>query len=411
MIVNPDKYEEIFAHIMQNKLRTLLTCFSVSWGIFMLVLLLGTGNGLENGVRKDFEKDATNSIRFSPGQTSIPYQGLEQGRRLRFTNRDYELTKSQTKGIEYISARYFKWSNNTIVYGRETGSYGIWAVHSDHRYIERSLPQSGRMFNQSDIDQYKKVALIGKDIEKELFAGKSAVGEYFQINGLMFRVVGVFSDPGDQRQERIIYIPISTSQRVFSGGNRIHNFVMTVDEAEVSDSKSIEHSIKKEMSVRHRFDPGDDRALYIRNNLERFQKITNLFSNIRAFVWIIGIGSIIAGIVGVSNIMLIAVKERTKEIGIRKALGASPWSIVDMIITESVILTSISGYVGMIFGIITLELMAKVIKGVDYFSNPEVDLKVAFGAIILLVITGTLAGYFPARKAAAIEPVEALRDE
>ncbi|MCG8334278.1 MAG: ABC transporter permease [Proteobacteria bacterium] len=411
MIVNLDKYEEIFTHILQNKLRTLLTCFSVSWGIFMLVLLLGTGNGLENGVRKDFEKDATNSIRVSPGQTSIPYQGLEQGRRLRFTNQDYELTKSQTKGLEYISARYFKWSNNTIVYGRESGNYSIWAVHHEHRYIERSIPQSGRMLNQSDIDQFKKVALIGKEIEKELFAGKSAVGEYFQINGLVFRVVGVFSDPGDQRQERIIYIPISTSQRVFGGGNRIHNFVMTIDKSGIGNSKTIEQSIKKDMSIRHRFAPEDERALYIRNNLERFQKFMNLFSNIRAFVWIIGIGSIIAGIVGVSNIMLIAVKERTKEIGIRKALGATPWSIVEMIVTESILLTSISGYVGMVFGIITLELMAKTIKGVDYFSNPEVDLKVAFGAIVLLVITGTLAGYFPARRAAAIEPVEALRDE
>lgn len=411
MIFSTDKFQEILNHIRQNKLRTILTCFSVSWGIYMLVLLLGTGNGLENGVRQDFERDATNSIRVSPGQTSVPYKGLEQGRKILFTNLDYDLTKSQTSGLEYISARYFKWSNNTINYGKESGVYSIWAVHDQHRYIERSLPTAGRMLNSLDVQQFRKSAAIGIEIEKELFNGKSAIGEFIEINGIVFRVVGVFEDPGDKRQESIIYIPISTAQRVFGAGNRIHNLILTVEEDAADDSKSIEASIKNRMATRHRFANDDRRALYVRNNLEQFQKFMTLFANIRVFIWIIGIGSIIAGIVGVSNIMLIAVKERTKEIGIRKALGATPWSVIELIVTEAVLLTSFSGYIGMIFGILTLELMSKYIKGVEYFANPEVDIKVALAAIFLLIITGVMAGYFPARKAAAIEPVEALRDE
>jgi putative ABC transport system permease protein len=411
MLINIDKFEEIFTHIKENKLRTFLTCFSVSWGIFMLVLLLGTGNGLENGVKKDFERDATNSMRISPGQTSIPFKGLEQGRRIRFTNRDYEETKTQVKGLEYISARFFKWSNNTINYGRESGSYSLWAVHPDHRFIERSILSTGRMINQLDIKNYRKVANIGIEVEKDLFKGASAIGKYIQINQVGFQVVGTFSDPGDERQESIVYVPISTAQKVFSSGNRIHNLVITLTDTDLDSAREIETSIKKEMAVRHRFDEKDKRALYIRSNLERFEKFMTLFSNVRIFIWIIGIGSIIAGIVGVSNIMLIVVKERTKEIGIRKALGATPWSIIELIITEAVLLTSISGYIGLIFGVAILEIMARTIKGIDYFSNPEVDLTVAFSSIALLIIAGTLAGYFPARKAAAVKPVEALRDE
>jgi putative ABC transport system permease protein len=406
-----DTLEEITAHIRQNKLRTFLTCFSVSWGIFMLVLLLGTGSGLENGVRQDFERDATNSIRISPGQTSVPYLGLEQGRRIRFTNQDYDLTQSRVQKLEFLSARYFMWSNNAIGYRKESGSYTVIAVHHQHRYIERSLPVTGRMLNEPDDRYYRKSANIGTKVEQELFGDQSAVGEYIRINDIPFQVVGVFTDPGDERQEQTIYIPISTGQRVFGAGNTIHNLILTIKDTDTESSKILENTIKQEMATRHRFEVSDSRALYIRNNLERFQKFMTLFANIRVFIWIIGIGSIIAGIVGVSNIMLIAVKERTKEIGIRKALGATPWSIIELIVTEAVILTSFAGYIGMIIGIAVLELMAKTIRGVDYFANPKVDLGVACGAIVILIVTGILAGYFPARKAAAIKPVEALHDE
>ena len=411
MILNADKLQEIYIHIKENKLRTFLTCFSVSWGIFMLVLLLGTGKGLENGVRQEFERDATNSIQVRPGQTSLPYQGLDQGRRILFSNDDYQRTKNSVADLEHITARFYRWSGNTISYGKESGSYYLVAVHPDHRYIERSIADKGRLINALDQKEARKVINIGKEVDEVLFKGEESTGRYVQVNSVAFKVIGTFSDPGDERQESRVYIPLSTAQQVFGANERIHNMIFTLKESGLDQSKSIEARIKREMSRRHHFDPKDERALYLRNNLDRFQKFMTLFRNISLFIWVIGIGSIIAGIVGVSNIMLIVVKERTKEIGVRKALGATPWSIIELILTESVLLTSLSGYVGLVLGIGALELLAKFIKGVDYFSNPEVDLTVAFGAIFILVVSGTLAGYFPARRAAAIKPVEALRDE
>lgn len=411
MIASLDTIQEILNHIRQNKLRTILTSFSVSWGIFMLVLLLGTGNGLEQGVRQDFERDATNSIRVSPGQTSIPYQGLEQGRRIRFSNRDIELTRAQIEGLQYLSARYFIWQNNTISYKTETGVYSIWGVHAEHRHIEKSQILKGRLLNPIDVESHRKAVCIGKEVEQELFGRHSAVGEIIQINDIAFQVVGVFHDPGDQRQESLIYAPISTTQTIFGDGNLIHNFVLTVATADSDSSQNIESSIRRELASRHRFSFDDQRALYIRNNLEQFEKFMTLFANVRVFIWLIGIGSIIAGIVGVSNIMLIAVKERSKEIGVRKALGATPWSVIKLIVTEALLLTSVSGYLGMVAGIVALEVMAKTVRGIEYFSNPEVDINVALAAIVLLIVTGILAGYFPARRAAAIQPVEALRDD
>ncbi len=411
MILNVDKFQEIFTHIRENKLRTFLTCFSVSWGIFMLVLLLGTGQGLENGVREEFERDATNTMNISPGQTSLPYKGLDQGRRIQFTNRDYRQVERSIKELEYLTARYYMWSNNTISYKKESGSYNIIAIHPDHKYLERSIRDKGRLINDRDIREFRKVVNIGKVVDKELFKGEASTGKYIRINGVAFRVVGTFSDPKDERSESRIYIPISSAQKVFGGNNRIHNVYFSVLDADEERSEAIINAIKRDFSVRHDFDPKDDRAIYIRNNLERYMKFMTLFRNVRVFIWIIGIGSIIAGIVGVSNIMLIVVKERTKEIGIRKAIGATPWSIIELILTESILLTALSGYIGLVFGIVALEFMAKNIKGVDYFSNPQVDLNVAFGAIGLLIIAGSLAGYFPARRAASIKPVEALRDE
>lgn len=377
----------------------------------MLVLLLGTGQGLENGVRQEFERDATNTININPGQTSLPYKGLDQGRQIQFTNRDYDQVNRSIKGLEYLTARYYMWSNNTISYKKESGSYTIIAIHPDHKYLERSIPDRGRLINDRDIEESRKVVNIGKVVDKEIFRGESSIGKYLQINGVAFKVIGIFSDPKDERAESQIYIPISTAQKVFGGSDRIHNIYFSVTDADEEKSESIIKAVKKDLSARHDFDPKDERAVYIRNNLERYLKFMTLFRNVRIFVWIIGIGSIIAGIVGVSNIMLIVVKERTKEIGIRKAIGATPWSIIELILTESILLTALSGYIGLVFGVIVLEFMAENIKGVDYFANPQVDLNVAFGAIVLLIIAGSLAGYFPARRAAAIKPVEALRDE
>ncbi|NQU64769.1 MAG: ABC transporter permease [SAR324 cluster bacterium] len=411
MLLSSDKFQEIYSHVKENKLRTLLTCFSVSWGIFMLVLLLGAGNGLENGVKAEFERDATNSIQINPGQTSIPFRGLKQGRRIQFINKDYKLTKSSVRGLEDITARYYLWSGNTVRYKKESGDFNIIAIHPQHRIIERTVPVSGRLINELDLKEDRKVANLGKELEGILFKSEPSIGKSIQINGVPFQVVGTFSDVGDGRNERRLYIPISTAQKVFGGGNKIHSILFTLQDLNVAESKAVEKKLQQDMALRHRFDPNDKRALDFRNRLEIFQKFMTLFGNIRVFIWIVGIGSIIAGIVGVSNIMLIVVKERTKEIGVRKALGATPASIIELIMTESILLTSVSGYVGLVFGVVALEVLSRLIKGVDYFANPEVNLTVAIGAILLLIAAGSLAGYFPARRAANIKPVEALRDE
>ncbi|MDY6790436.1 MAG: ABC transporter permease [Thermodesulfobacteriota bacterium] len=409
MIIDLDKFQEIFSTIKKNRLRTFLTGFAVSWGIFMLIILLGSGTGLEKGVKNLF-KDATNSVWVRKGQTSIPHKGLQPGRSIRFTNADYEDAKKILKGIEHITARFYRWGNNKITYRNETGAFNIISCHPAHQYLENTIMVKGRHINQIDIDQFRKVAIIGTEVERLLFKKESSLDKYININSIPFKVVGVFSDE-EERVVSLIYLPISTAQRVFNGSNRIHMFAFTLGDASVKESLDIENMVRKQLAVRHNFSVDDEKAVNIWNNVKFYQKFITLFKGIRIFIWIIGIGTIVAGIVGVGNIMLIAVKERTKEIGIRKALGATPLSIVTLVLTEAIMITSISGYIGLVTGVAAIELAAKYLPKTEFFQNPEVNFQAAIGAIILLVIAGSLAGLIPARKAANIKPVEALLEE
>ncbi len=409
MIIDLDKFQEIFSTIQKNRLRTFLTGFSVAWGIFMLIILLGSGTGLEKGVKSLF-KDATNSIWVRRGHTSLPYKGLQPGRRIQFTNADYEDVKKNIKGIEHITARFYRWGNNKITYKNESGAFSIISCHPAHQYLENTIIIKGRHINQIDINQFRKVAIIGTEVEKILFKKEPSLGKYININSIPFKVVGVFSDE-EERVVSLIYLPISTAQRVFNGANRIHMFAFTTGAASVKESLDMENIVRKKLAVRHNFSVEDEKAINIWNNVKFYQKFVNLFKGIRVFIWIIGIGTIVAGIVGVGNIMLIAVKERTKEIGIRKAIGATPLSIVNLILTEAVIITSISGYIGLVTGVAAIELAAKYLPKTEFFQNPEVNFQAAIGAIILLVIAGSLAGLIPARRAANIKPIEALLEE
>ena len=409
MIIETDKFQEIYTTIQKNKLRTFLTGFSVAWGIFMLIILLGSGTGIENGVKNRF-KDATNSIWVRRGQTSLSYKGFQPGRRIQFTNEDYEDVKSTIKGIEYITSRFYRWGNNKIIYKNEYGVFNIISCHPDHQYLENTIIVKGRHINQIDIDQIRKIAVIGTEVEEILFKDESSIGKYININGIPFKVVGVFSDEED-RQLSLIYLPISTAQKVFNAGNQIDAFMFTTGNASVPKSLEMEDQVRKKLALRHNFSLEDEKAVNIWNNAKFYQKFITLFNRIRIFIWVIGIGTIVAGIVGVSNIMLIAVKERTKEIGIRKALGATPMSIVGLILTEAVIITSISGYIGLVMGVGTIELVSNYLPSVEFFQNPEVNIQAAIGAIVLLVIAGSVAGLIPARKAAKIKPVEALMEE
>jgi len=406
-----DKWQEIFETIRKNKMRTFLTGFSVAWGIFMLILLLGSGNGLENGVKRQFNDVAPNSLWVHNGQTELAYKGYKPGREIKFTNLDYDAIKASIPGIDHITGRFYLWGNNIVAYKNEYGSFEIRACHPDHLYLEKTIMISGRYLDQKDIDDYRKVVVIGVQVRDQLFKNKNPIGEYIKVNNIPFKVVGVYDDAGDREQTRSIYLPVSTCQRVFNGENRLDRIMFTVGNATLEQAKVIESKVRQLLAQKHEFDVKDKKALFIWNNVEEFQKFISLFAAIRLFIWVIGIGTIIAGIVGVSNIMLVVVKERTRGIGIRKALGASPGSIVGLILQESILITAFFGYIGLVLGVLLLELLSRNLPKVEFFYNPEVNLNVAIGATFLLIVTGVFAGFIPARRAASINPVEALKEE
>ncbi len=405
-----DKWQEILSTINKNRMRTFLTGFSVAWGIFMLIILLGSGKGLQNGIESQFRQDAVNTIWFGPGTTSKTYEGLKSGRQIQFTDEDYDYVRERMKGVDKISARYYMWQNRVISYNKEFGVYDLTCVHPDYQEIENAKMETGRFVNSFDIQKRRKVAVIGRPVQKTLFKnGKNPIGEYIKINNVPFQVVGVFSDKSE-RDEMRVYLPITTAQMISGGANRIQNLTIT-STLSAKESEEFEKQLRADFAERHRFDKEDLNAMWTYNTLKEFKMFTNLFLSIQIFISIIGAFTIIAGIVGVSNIMIIVVNERTKEIGIRKAIGATPFSVVTMILLESVFITGLAGYLGLLLGIGTLELVSSVIPANDFFVNPEVDFSIALISTIVLVIAGTLAGLMPSLRASRIRPVVALRDE
>jgi len=416
-----DIWQEIFATIKKNKMRTFLTGFSVAWGIFMLMVLLGSGNGLSNGVSQNFMRDAVNAMWLWSGETSIPYQGLKEGRQVNLTNEDYDLLKDM-EGIDKTSGRYYL-SGNLISYGNEYGNYTAITCHPDLQDVESIEVIKGRFINKTDISETRKSVVLGKDIYDALFKDKEAIGEYVKINDIPFKVVGICKEGGSTRH-RNAYLPVSTGQKVFNGSNRLHNFALTINAKTIEESKAIEERVRTTLARKHKFDAKDDSALGSYNKLENVLQTMKIFQAINIFIWIIGIGTLIAGIVGVSNIMLIIVKERTKEIGIRKAIGASPSSVVGLILLESILITTVAGYIGLVLGTGLMEGLNFIVEqqyaasaatnngnGDVIFRNPTVSINVAIAATTLLVIAGTFAGFIPAKRAARIKPIEALRDE
>jgi len=405
-----DKWQEIYETISKNKLRTFLTGFSVAWGIFMLIILLGSGYGLENGVKQEFEGDAVNYLSIYGGITSVAHQGMKTGRRIRFKNEDLPLL-SHLSHVEKTSTRNRLWRIKSVNYKSEYGTFDIFAVAPNYGEVEKIIIVEGRFLNDNDQKEYRKVASIGRLVKEALFKEESAVGKNINIGNVSFKVIGVFNDPGYDRDLLRIYIPTATGQKVFGLGENIRTVQLILGDATAKQSAQTEKEIKQALATKYKFDPEDPRAVRIYNTIEEYEKFMNLFASIRLFIWFIGVGTIVAGIVGVSNIMMIVVKERTKEIGIRKALGATPWSIVSLILQESILITAFAGYIGLVVGVGLLQLVANNLQGVSYFANPEIDINVALGATLILVIAGALAGFVPARKAAAVKPVIALRDE
>ncbi len=403
-----DKWSEIFNSIQRHKLRTALTALGVFWGIFMLVLLLGAGQGLENGVEFEFRDDATNSIFVRRGFTSMPHNGLPAGRRIQFENADFEYLAEQFPEIEYLTGRFYLSGDQTIKYGNTTLAFPTRAVHPDHRFLENTMITKGRYINQMDLTEVRKVCVIGQVVKKEIFGDDNPIGQEIQIGPNAYKVIGEYYDTGGDNEMRVIYIPISTAQKINNGTREIHHLMFTTGDMPLDEVNELEGKVRFAMSQRHQFDVRDRRAIWMFNLGEEYQEISNLLWAIKAFVWFVGIGSIIAGVIGVSNIMLIVVKDRTKEIGVRKALGATPQSIISMIIQESVFITALAGYAGLAAGVALLALLGSV--EADYFRNPSIDIKIGVVATLVLVLAGTLAGLMPARQAAKINPVEAMKD-
>lgn len=407
-MIDLDKWQEIFNSIRRHPLRTILTALGVFWGIFMLVILLGAGRGLQNGVEYEFRDDATNSVWIRRGVTSVPYQGLPKGRMIEFTNEDYELLADHFEEVDQITGRFYLSGDQAIAYGRKSLSYPVRAVHPGHRYLENTIMESGRYINETDVKEYRKVAVIGKVAEKDLFGEEPSLGKEIRIGDIVYTIVGAYSDTGGDDEMRIIYIPVSTAQKVYAGTDELHQLMFTTQDMELPAIQQLLEEVREAFARRHQFDREDRRAIYIFGAAEEYEKFMNLFAAIRAFVWFVGLGSIVAGVIGVSNIMLIVVKDRTKEIGIRKALGATPRSIIAMILQESILITAVAGYLGLLAGVGAISLMESI--AVEYFRNPRVDLGVGIAATLILVAAGAVAGLMPARKAAQINPIVAMRE-
>ncbi|MEJ8803645.1 ABC transporter permease [Pontibacter sp. H249] len=408
-----DKWQEILGTMQKNKLRTFLTAFGVFWGIFMLVLLLGAGKGLENGVVNRFGHGAKNSIYIWSGKTALAHEGMSPGREIKLTNQDLQAIDRQVADLNMMAPRNRVMGEYTINYKKQNGSFQVFGAEPDFLTMNGEIAGRGRVLNEYDEREKRKVVVLGEQAAKVLFAEQNPVGEYVNIRGIYFKVVGTFKAGGNNsaRREERAYIPFSTLQSTFNQPNQVQMMILTAKDG--VPAEEMEAKLKAILAQRHKFSENDDMALGIENTEAEFKKVTGLFNGIRVFVWIVGIGTLIAGIVGVSNIMLIIVKERTREIGVRKALGATPFSIVSLILQESVVITALSGYMGLLAGTGLLALLeyAMVSSGAEmpFFANPEVDPGMALSATAVLVISGALAGLMPALKAARIKPIEALR--
>jgi len=415
-LISLDRWGEVFSTIGRNKLRTVLTALSVAWGIFVLVFLLGLGRGLDHGMRHNFAREATNGVWLIPNKTGVPYGGYDVGRRIQLDNRDYDAAK-KVAGVDHVSGAFFikggamGGGEMMTRRGGKANSFQINAVHADAFYLEQHELIAGRFLSEADIAQKRKAAVVGRPVVQFLFEpDEDPIGQWIVVAGVPFQVVGIFSNAQGAEQERQLYIPVSTAQLAFNGADKLGMLEMTVGNAGAQEAQAIIDTVVGQLAQKHEFDPTDKQALRVHNNVEQFQRFQMLFLIISLFVILIGLGTLAAGVVGVSNIMMIAVKERTKEIGVRKALGATPRSIIFMIIQEAVFLTGIAGLLGLAAGVGMLELVGAA-KLTDFIYDPSIDLKVGIAATMFLVFAGALAGYFPARAAAKVNPIHALRDQ
>jgi putative ABC transport system permease protein len=405
-----DLWREIFQSINMNRTRSLLSGFTVAFAILLFTILFGIANGLQNTFSEAFIDDATNSIFINSGRTTKAHKGLQAGRRIQFKNEDLDYIKDDNgKKVEFITARIYR--NVQASFRNEQNSYNLRAVHPDHQYLEKTKIQEGRYINQNDINNRTKIVIIGRLVEEDLFLKTTALGKYINLSGIQYKVVGIFADDGGDNEERMIYMPITTAQHIYGNNDYIDQINLTYNpEMDYDEALAFSSMLTRKLKERFSVATTDQRAVRVRNSAEGTKAVSAMTTGLSIIILVIGFGTLIAGIVGVSNIMIFIVKERTKEIGIRKALGASPKSIVSIILIESILITSIAGYVGLLIGMGVIELVAPMLK--QYFiKDPGVSNSLVIGATITLVLAGAIAGYLPAKKASRIKPIVALRND
>lgn len=424
MKIGLDIWEEIISTIKRNKMRTFLTGFSVSWGIFMLIILLGSGNGLMNGFTSNFADRAVNSMRISVWRTSMPYDGMQSGRHVKLNNTDLTLTEKEFASHIVKAGSTLQQNGCTFTYGSEYVSSNLVGVHPSYPEIEscKVTQGNGRFINAPDMNEVRKVIVIHPKTAETLFKKEKAIGKFINVNGIAYKVIGIYV-PENNRNEQNGYIPFTTAQLIYNKGNELNNILFTTKDLNtVKANEAFEKSYRKVIAAHHQFNPDDDSAMWIWNRFTDFLEMMKAQGILSIAIWIIGIFTLLSGVVGVSNIMLITVKERTKEFGIRKALGASPASILQLIILESIVITTFFGYIGMMAGIgitewaavyFDAQAAAQATDEMNFtiFKDPTVSIGIAVQATVVLIIAGTLAGFFPARKAVQIKPIEALRAE
>jgi putative ABC transport system permease protein len=418
-----DRWQEIYKTLKSNKLRTFLTAFGIFWGIFMLVIMLGSGKGLENGIMDGMGDFATNSVFVWTNRTTIPYKGYPRGRSFNFNNEDTKILKQRVPEIETLAPRvqFGTWSGdglNNVVRGKKTGGFNIHGDYPEMNRIDALSIQQGRFINEYDILNLRKVIVIGQRVYELLFEkNENPIGQYVRIQGVYFQVIGLFKSKHKggwaQDQEQSIIMPFTTCQKTYNLGDIVFYYAIT-SRSNVSVSV-VETKVKEILKTRHTIAPDDDQAIASNNVEKDFLKLHGLFMGISILVWIVGTGTLLAGMIGVSNIMLVIIKERTKEIGIQRAIGATPAKIITQIISESVVLTTVAGYFGLCIGVGLLELinylLLKAKADTGMFTNPSVDFKTAMIALVILGISGVLAGIIPAKKAVSVKPIDAIRSE
>jgi len=407
---NRDSWQEIFDTISKNKLRTFLSGFTVAMGIFIFVILFGFGNGLKNSFKEFFEDDATNIFRLFPGKTTKAYNGFKSDRYIEFDNDDLSaIQKNFAFQLQYITPRIQR--NYTVKYKIKSNNYGLRAVAPGHLYAEKTIMMKGRFINHLDVINKTKYAVIGRLVEEDLFEGDDALGKYIDIGKRSFKVVGVFQDDGGDNEERYVYTPYTTNQLIEKNTDKVGQIIVAFKPViGYDEAMAFEENLMSFMKKRHDINPDDESGIYLRNVADDLKQNQDFGSLLQYVVMFVGIGTLIAGIIGISNIMVYVVKERTKELGIRKAIGATPRSVIAMILQESIFITTAAGYIGLFAGIFLLSSMDDTLD--DYFiKNPYIDMGTAIFATLLLILFGGIAGYMPARRAARIKPIVALRDE